>query len=82
MKLWVNGELRQNGTTEQMIFGPAQLVHYISQFMTLEPGDLISTGTPPGVGLGMKPPRYLKTGDVIELEIEGLGKQRQTCVQA
>ena len=82
MKLWVNGELRQNGTTKKMIFGPAQLVHYISQFMTLEPGDLISTGTPPGVGLGMKPPRYLKTGDVIELEIEGLGKQRQTCVQA
>lgn len=82
MKLWVNGELRQNGNTGKMIFGPAQLIHYISQFMTLEAGDLISTGTPPGVGLGMKPPKYLKAGDIIELEIEGLGKQRQTCVQA
>jgi 2,4-didehydro-3-deoxy-L-rhamnonate hydrolase len=65
-----------------MIFPPAQLVHYISQFMTLEPGDLISTGTPPGVGLGMKPPRYLKHGDLVELEIEQLGKQRQTCRQS
>ena len=82
MKLWVNGELRQNGNTAKMVFGPAQLVHYISQFMTLEAGDLISTGTPPGVGLGMKPPQYLKAGDVVELEIEGLGKQRQTCLQA
>ena len=82
MKLWVNGELRQNGNTGTMIFGPAYLIHYISQFMTLEPGDLISTGTPPGVGLGMKPPRFLKTGDVVELEIDGLGKQRQMCVQA
>lgn len=82
MKLWVSGELRQNGNTGKMIFGPAYLIHYISQFMTLEPGDLISTGTPPGVGLGMKPPRYLKAGDAVELEIEGLGKQRQTCVQA
>jgi len=82
MKLRVNGEARQNGNTETMIFGPAYLVHYISQFMTLEPGDLISTGTPPGVGLGMKPPQYLKAGDVVELEIDGLGKQRQTCVQA
>jgi 2,4-diketo-3-deoxy-L-fuconate hydrolase len=82
MKLWVNGELRQNGNTGTMIFGPAYLIHYISQFMTLEPGDLISTGTPPGVGLGMKPPRFLKKGDVVELEIDGLGKQRQVCVQA
>lgn len=82
MKLWVNGQLRQNGNTGTMIFGPAHLIHYISQFMTLEPGDLISTGTPPGVGLGMKPPQYLKAGDVVELEIEGLGKQRQVCVQA
>jgi 2-keto-4-pentenoate hydratase/2-oxohepta-3-ene-1,7-dioic acid hydratase in catechol pathway len=82
MKLWVNGELRQNGSTGTMIFGPSHLVHYISQFMTLEPGDLISTGTPPGVGLGMKPPRYLKAGDVVELEIDGLGRQRQRCVQA
>lgn len=82
MRLSVNGEIRQNGNTEYMIFGPAELIHYISQFMTLEPGDLISTGTPPGVGLGMKPPRYLKAGDVVELGIDGLGKQRQTCVQA
>ena len=82
MKLWVNGELRQNGSTGTMIFGPSQLIHYISQFMTLEPGDLISTGTPPGVGLGMKPPRYLKAGDVLELDIDGLGRQRQRCVQA
>jgi len=82
MKLWVNGTLRQNGNAGTMVFGPAQLVHYISQFMTLEPGDLISTGTPPGVGLGMKPPQYLKAGDVVELEIEGLGRQRQRCVPA
>lgn len=82
MKLWVNGELRQNGNTGTMIFGPAHLIHYISQFMTLEPGDLISTGTPPGVGLGMKPPRYLKPGDVVEVEIDQLGRQRQVCVQA
>lgn len=82
MKLWVNGELRQNGNTGTMIFEPASLIHYISQFMTLEPGDLISTGTPPGVGLGMKPPRYLKAGDLVELEIDGLGRQRQRCVQA
>ncbi|HVN22054.1 MAG TPA: fumarylacetoacetate hydrolase family protein [Dongiaceae bacterium] len=82
MKLWVNGQIRQNGTTGTMIFGPAQLVQYISQFMTLEPGDVISSGTPPGVGLGMKPPQYLKAGDVVELEIQGLGRQRQICVQA
>ncbi len=82
MKLWVNGTLRQKGNTANMIFGPAHLIHYISQFMTLEPGDLISTGTPPGVGLGMKPPVYLKPGDVVELEIEGLGRQRQECIQA
>lgn len=82
MKLSVNGQSRQNGNTETMIFGPAYLVHYISQFMTLEAGDLISSGTPPGVGLGMKPPQYLKAGDVVELEMDGLGRQRQTCVQA
>ena len=82
MRLWVNGELRQNGNTGTMIFGPAHLIHYISQFMTLEEGDLISTGTPPGVGLGMKPPQYLKAGDVVEVEIDGLGRQRQVCVEA
>ncbi len=79
MKLWVNGQLRQNGTTSKMIFNVPFLIHYLSQFMTLEPGDLISTGTPPGVGLGMKPPKYLKAGDVVELEIEHLGRQKQTC---
>ena len=82
MRLWVSSQLRQNGNTGTMIFGPVHLIHYISQFMTLEPGDLISTGTPPGVGLGMKPPRYLKAGDIVELEIDGLGRQRQRCVQA
>jgi 2-keto-4-pentenoate hydratase/2-oxohepta-3-ene-1,7-dioic acid hydratase in catechol pathway len=82
MTLSVNGQLMQNGSTEMMIVSPAQLVHYISHFMTLEPGDLVSTGTPPGVGLGMKPPRYLKRGDIVELEIQHLGKQRQTCRQA
>lgn len=82
MKLWVNGELRQNGSTGKMIFNCAFLVHYLSQFMTLEPGDLISTGTPPGVGLGMKPPKYLKAGDVVELEMEHLGRQKQRCIPA
>jgi len=82
MKLWVNGEVRQNGSTGTMIFPPDYLIYYISQFMTLEAGDLISTGTPPGVGLGMKPPQYLRAGDVVELEIEGLGRQRQVCVPA
>jgi 2,4-didehydro-3-deoxy-L-rhamnonate hydrolase len=82
MLLRVNGEVRQKGNTVTMIFGIAELVRYLSQFMTLEAGDLLSTGTPPGVGLGMKPPKYLKAGDVVELEIEGLGSQKQTCVQA
>lgn len=77
LRLWVNGELRQNGNTSTMIFSPAHIVWYLSQYMELEAGDLISTGTPPGVGLGMKPPQYLKAGDVVELEIPGLGKQRQ-----
>jgi 2-keto-4-pentenoate hydratase/2-oxohepta-3-ene-1,7-dioic acid hydratase in catechol pathway len=77
MKLWVNGKLQQNGSTAKMIFGVDYLIHYISQFMTLEPGDLISTGTSPGVGLGMKPPVYLKVCDTVELEIGNLGTQRQ-----
>ena len=79
MTLSVNGEEMQNGSTRTMIFDCLHVVHYLSQFMTLEAGDLISTGTPPGVGLGMKPPRYLKAGDVVELSIEGLGVQRQIC---
>ena len=82
MQLWVNGELMQNGNTSTMVFNCFFLVHYLSQFMTLEAGDLISTGTPPGVGMGLKPPRYLKAGDVVELGIEGLGRQRQVCENA
>ena len=82
MSLSVNGEQMQSGNTRNMIFNCEFLVHYLSQFMTLEPGDLISSGTPPGVGLGMKPPRYLKAGDVVNLAIEGLGAQQQLCVQA
>ena len=78
MWLDVNGQRMQTGNTRTMIFGVAQLVSYLSRFMTLEPGDLITTGTPPGVGLGMKPPRFLKPGDVIALGIEKLGDQQQT----
>lgn len=80
MWLKVNGETMQNGSTRTMVYGVAFLVSYLSQFMSLHPGDIISTGTPPGVGLGMKPPRFLKAGDVVELGIEGLGSQRQTFV--
>ena len=77
MWLEVNGKRFQNGNTRTMIFNVAYLIHYISQFTTLYPGDLISTGTPPGVGLGQKPPVYLKDGDVVRLGIEGLGEQAQ-----
>lgn len=77
MWLKVNGETMQNGSTRTMVYGPAYLVSYLSQFMSLQPGDIISTGTPPGVGMGMKPPRFLKAGDVVELGVEGLGNQRQ-----
>ena len=77
MWLEVNGRRYQEGNTRNMIFGVAKLVSYISRYMTLQPGDVISTGTPPGVGLGMKPPVYLRPGDVIELGIDGLGRQRQ-----
>ena len=80
MWLTVNGEKVQNGSTRTMVYGVAHLVSYLSQFMTLHPGDVISTGTPPGVGLGMKPPRYLKAGDVVELGIAGLGQQRQDVI--
>lgn len=82
MKLSVNNKAMQKGNTSFMVFGVNFIVHYLSQFMTLEAGDLILTGTPPGVGMGMKPPLYLKAGDVIELSIEGLGTQKQTCIQA
>jgi len=80
MWLKVNGETMQNGSTATMVFGVARLVSYLSQFMTLHPGDIIATGTPPGVGMGMKPQRFLKPGDVVELGVEGLGSQRQEVV--
>ena len=83
LRMWleVNGERVQNGTSATMVYGVRYLVSYLSQFMSLHPGDIISTGTPPGVGLGMKPPRFLKAGDVVTLGIEGLGEQRQEVVQ-
>jgi 2-keto-4-pentenoate hydratase/2-oxohepta-3-ene-1,7-dioic acid hydratase in catechol pathway len=77
MWLKVNGETMQDGTTRTMVYGVAYLVSYLSQFMSLHPGDVIATGTPPGVGMGKKPPRYLKPGDVVELSVEGLGTQKQ-----
>lgn len=78
LKLWVNGELRQDGSTSDQIFPVAEVVRYVSQFMTLYPGDVINTGTPAGVALGMPEPKpFLRAGDVVELEIEGLGRQRQ-----
>jgi 2-keto-4-pentenoate hydratase/2-oxohepta-3-ene-1,7-dioic acid hydratase in catechol pathway len=82
--LWlrVNDEKRQNGHTTNMIFPVHEVVRYLSQFMVLEPGDVVNTGTPAGVGLGMKPPSYLRAGDVVELGVEGLGHQRQTFVAA
>lgn len=81
MWLEVNGHRYQNGSTATMVYGVRYLVSYLSQFMSLRPGDIISTGTPPGVGLGLKPPTFLKAGDVVTLGIEGLGTQRQVCVQ-
>ena len=77
MWLDVNGERMQTGSTSTMIFSVKTIVSYISQFMILEPGDVITTGTPPGVGMGMKPPRFLKAGDIMRLGIEGLGEQKQ-----
>jgi 2-keto-4-pentenoate hydratase/2-oxohepta-3-ene-1,7-dioic acid hydratase in catechol pathway len=78
--LELNGKRMQNGSTGTMVYKVPFLVHYISRFMSLQPGDVISTGTPPGVGLGMKPPMYLKAGDVMRLGIDGLGEQQQTVV--
>ena len=80
--LWldVNNVRRQTGSTSEMIFNPYFIVHYLSQFLVLEPGDLIDTGTPPGVGMGLKPPVWLEVGDVMELGVEGLGTQRQIIV--
>jgi 2,4-diketo-3-deoxy-L-fuconate hydrolase len=84
LSMWldVSGVRRQNGSTSTMIFDPYFIVHYLSQFLVLEPGDLINTGTPPGVGMGLQPQVWLKAGDVIELGIEGLGSQRQTVIPA
>ena len=80
MWLTVNGEQMQNGSTKTMVYGVAHIISYLSQFFTLHPGDIISTGTPPGVGMGLKPQRYLKVGDEVQLGIVGLGQQRQVCV--
>jgi len=80
MRLEVNGESMQVGNTSTMVFGVHYVVWYLSQFMVLEPGDLITTGTPPGVGAGMTPQRWLAEGDIVELEIDGLGRQRQRIV--
>jgi 2,4-diketo-3-deoxy-L-fuconate hydrolase len=82
MWLEVNGHRYQNGNTANMVFGVAHLVSYISRYMTLVPGDIISTGTPAGVGLGQRPPTYLRVGDIVELGIEGLGRQKQRMVAA
>ncbi|WP_368496825.1 fumarylacetoacetate hydrolase family protein [Herbiconiux sp. A18JL235] len=82
MWLDVNGVRRQDGSSSTMIFDPLTIVHYVSQFLVLEPGDLINTGTPPGVGMGLTPPVWLQEGDVMELGIAGLGTQRQTVVGA
>lgn len=82
LRLWLNlnGKMLQDSNTDDMVFGVAETIAYLSQFMTLLPGDVISTGTPAGVGLGLKPQQFLKEGDVVELGIEGLGKQRQTAI--
>ncbi|MFI5953989.1 fumarylacetoacetate hydrolase family protein [Cryptosporangium sp. NPDC051539] len=82
LRLWVNGDLRQNGNTKNQIFGVAHVVRYLSQFMTLYPGDVINTGTPAGVAMGRADGAFLRDGDVVEIEITGLGRQRQTFRQA
>jgi len=84
LRLWlsVDGEMRQDGSTRTMIFSVRHIVSYLSRFMSLQSGDVISTGTPPGVGLGQKPPVFLKAGQVMRLGIEGLGEQRQRVVGA
>jgi len=80
MRLEVNGKTMQSGNTRTMVFNVAKLISHVSQYMTLLPGDVIATGTPPGVGLGMKPPVFLKPGDVMRLTIVGLGEQKQRVV--
>lgn len=81
LRLAVNGETRQDGSTQTMIFSVAQVIAYLSQMMSLHPGDIIATGTPPGVGMGYNPTRYLNAGDVVDLEIAGLGRQRQRVMR-
>ncbi len=82
LQMWlkINGHQFQNGNTKTMIFSVAHIVAYLSRFMSLQPGDIISTGTPPGVGMGQKPPKYLQSGDKIELGVQGLGEQAQSVV--
>lgn len=84
LRLWtkVNGAYVQNGSSQTMIFTVAEIIAHLSQYMTLETGDVVTTGTPPGCGIGMKPQRFLKAGDVVEVGIDGLGAQRQTVVQS
>ena len=82
LRLWVNGELKQDGNTANMVFPVLEVVHYLSQFMTLYPGDVINTGTPAGVALGVPGTPYLAPGDVVEVEVDGLGRQRQTFGKA
>lgn len=84
LSMWldVNGEAMQRGSTSTMVFGVAHLVSYLSRYMSLQPGDIISTGTPPGVGLSRTPQKFLRQGDVVTLGVEGLGEQRQVCIQA
>ena len=84
LRMWLDmsGVRRQEGSTSTMIFDPYFIVHYLSQFLVLEPGDLINTGTPSGVGMGFQPPVWLQAGDVMELGIDGLGQQRQTVIPA
>jgi 2-keto-4-pentenoate hydratase/2-oxohepta-3-ene-1,7-dioic acid hydratase in catechol pathway len=82
MVLTVNGQVRQKGNTKTMVYGVAHLVWACSQYFILEPGDVIITGTPPGVGLGMKPPQFLKAGDVVHLKMDGLGEQTQKVVKS
>ena len=82
LRMWlkVNGKMMQDSNSKHLVFKIPFIISYLSQFMTLLPGDVISTGTPAGVGMGMKPPQYLKAGDVVELGIEGLGEQRQQVI--
>jgi 2-keto-4-pentenoate hydratase/2-oxohepta-3-ene-1,7-dioic acid hydratase in catechol pathway len=80
--LWtkINGEIRQDGNTNTMVYGVKHLLHYLSGMMSLQTGDIVSTGTPPGVGAGFKPPKFLTAGDVVEMGVEGLGSQRSDIV--